>query len=165
MYQQQPLVIWTSIFNRSRPRQNDRDFTDDIFKCIFCNENVWISLKISRKFVPTFRMNNITALVQIMDWHRPGDKHLSEPMMFSLLTYICVTRTQWVNPWSRDSRLPRAPRTVVTPVSRVNRTAQRVPDNAGLVTLNSNKGTDKKLQQLHAFAKQLLFQPDNNWVK
>ena len=99
MYQQQPWVIWTSIFKRSRPRQNGRDFADDIFKCIFLNENVWISLKISRKFVPTFRINNILALVQIMAWRRPGDKLLSEPMMFSLLMYICVTRTQWVNPW------------------------------------------------------------------
>ena len=25
---------------------------DDIFKCIFLNENVWISIKISLKFVP-----------------------------------------------------------------------------------------------------------------
>ena len=46
-----------------------------------------------------------------------------------------------------------------------NRTAQQVPDNAGLVTPNSNKGTDKQLHQLHAFTKQLHFQPDNNWVK
>ena len=32
-----------------------------------------------------------------MDWRRPGDKPLSEPMMVSLLTHICVTRPQWVN--------------------------------------------------------------------
>ena len=32
------------------------------------------------------------ALVQIMAWRRPGDKPLSEPMMLSLLTHICVTR-------------------------------------------------------------------------
>ena len=36
-------------------------------------------------------------LVQIMAWRRPGDKPLSEPMMFNLLTHICVTRPQWVN--------------------------------------------------------------------
>ena len=40
-----------------------------------------------------------------------------------------------------------------------NRTVQRVPDNVGLVTPNSNKGTDKQLQQLHAFTKLLHFQP------
>ena len=32
-----------------------------------------------------------------MAWRRPGDKPLSEPMMVSLLTLICVTRPQWVN--------------------------------------------------------------------
>ena len=63
MYQQQPCVIWTPIFNTSRPRQNGRDFADDIFKCMFLNKNIWISLKISRQFVPTFRINNIQALV------------------------------------------------------------------------------------------------------
>ena len=31
-----------------------------------------------------------------MAWRRPGDKPLSEPMMFSLPTQICVTRSQWV---------------------------------------------------------------------
>ena len=32
-----------------------------------------------------------------MAWCRPSDKPLSEPMMASLLTHICVTRPQWVN--------------------------------------------------------------------
>ena len=32
-----------------------------------------------------------------MAWHRPGDQPLSEPMMASLLTNICITRPQWVN--------------------------------------------------------------------
>ena len=80
-----------------RQRQNGRHFTDDVFKCIFLNENVWISLKISLKFVPKGLINNIPSLVQMMAWRWPGDKPLSEPMMISLLTHICVTRPQWVN--------------------------------------------------------------------
>ena len=32
-----------------------------------------------------------------MAWRRPGDKPLSEAMMVSLLTHICVTQPQWVN--------------------------------------------------------------------
>ena len=32
-----------------------------------------------------------------MAWRRPGAEPLSEPMMVSLLTRICVTRPQWVN--------------------------------------------------------------------
>ena len=83
--------------NILRPWQNGRHFADDIFKCIFLNENAWISLKISLKCVPYVRINNIPALVQIMAWRRPGDKPLSKPMMVSLLTHICVTRPQWVD--------------------------------------------------------------------
>ena len=41
-------------------------------------------------------INNIPSLVQIMAWRRPGDKPLSEPMMISSLTHICVPRPQWV---------------------------------------------------------------------
>ena len=82
--------------NTLRPRQNGRHFPDDIFKCIFLNENVWISIKISLNFVPRGPINNIPALVQIMAWRRPGDKPLSEPMMVCLLTHIWLTRPQWV---------------------------------------------------------------------
>ena len=32
-----------------------------------------------------------------MAWRRPGVKPLSETMIVSLLTHICVTRLQWVN--------------------------------------------------------------------
>ena len=85
--------------NTLRLRQNGRHFPDNIFKCIFMNENVWISMKISLKFVPKSPINNIPALVQIMAWRRSGIKPLSEPMMVSLLTHICVTQPQWVN-WS-----------------------------------------------------------------
>ena len=58
---------------------------------------VWTPIQISLKFVPKGLINNIPAFVQIMAWRRPGDKPLSEPMMVSLLTHICVTRPQWVN--------------------------------------------------------------------
>ena len=43
--------------------KNGRYVADDIFKCIFLNENAWISLKISLKFVPKVRIDNIPALV------------------------------------------------------------------------------------------------------
>ena len=69
--------------NTLRPRQNGRHFADDIFKGIFMNENVWIPIKISLKFVPKSPINDIPALVQIMAWRRPGDKPLSEPMLVS----------------------------------------------------------------------------------
>ena len=69
------------VIKTSRPRQNGRHFADDIFKCIFMNEIVWISINISLRFVPEGQINNIPSLVQKMAWRRPGDKPLSEPMM------------------------------------------------------------------------------------
>ena len=95
--------------NSLRPRRNGRYNTDDIFKCIFLKENLWIPTIMSLKFVPKGAINNIAALVQIMTWRRPGDKPLSEPMIVSLLTHICVTRARWVKiaiaPLSWKSRI------------------------------------------------------------
>ena len=71
-------------------------FSRHIFKRIFLNGNVCISINISLKFVPRGPINNTSALVQIMTRHRPGDKPLSEPMMVRLPTHISVTRPRWV---------------------------------------------------------------------
>ena len=94
-----PRFNWS--INTLRPRQNGRCFADDTFTRIFLNENVRISITISLKFVPQGPINNNSALVQIMAWRRSGDKPLSESMMASLLTHICVTRPQWVNEITR----------------------------------------------------------------
>ena len=85
-----------SSLNTLGPRQDGCHFPDDIFRCISLNENIWITINISLSFVPKGPIDNIPALVQIMAWRRSGDKPLSEPMMVSLLTHICVTRPQWV---------------------------------------------------------------------
>ena len=93
-----PLILFRpQRVNTLRPRQNGRHFADDTFNRIFVNEDVRISIKFSLKFVPKGPIQNSSALVQIMAWCRPGDKPLSEPVMVSLLTHICVTRPQWVN--------------------------------------------------------------------
>ena len=64
-------------------RQNGRYFADDLFRCIAMNNDLWISIKISLKFVPEVHINTIPALVQKMAWRRPGGKPFSESMMFS----------------------------------------------------------------------------------
>ena len=91
------LKLSTKGLNTLVPRQKGRHFPDNIFKCIFLNENVWTLIKIPVKFVPKGPINNSPALFQIMALCRPGDKPLSETMMVTLLTHICVTRPQWVN--------------------------------------------------------------------
>ena len=70
--------------NTLRPRQNSRHFADDTLKRIFLNENIRILIQIPLKFVPRGPINNDPALVQIMAWHRLGNKPLSEPMMVKL---------------------------------------------------------------------------------
>ena len=67
------------VVNILRTLQNGRRFVGDIFKDIFVNGNVLISIKISVNFVSTVSINNIPALVQIMAWRRSGEKPLSEP--------------------------------------------------------------------------------------
>ena len=57
------LVFVIIIIKTLRPRENGRHFADDILKGIFLNENVWIPLQISLKFVPKGTIDNITALV------------------------------------------------------------------------------------------------------
>ena len=83
--------------NTLRWRQNGRQFPDDKFKCISFDENVWISLKMSMKFVPKVRINNITSLVLIMAWCGQATSHYLNQWWFILLTHICVTWPRWVN--------------------------------------------------------------------
>ena len=90
-------ILRDLFINTLRQRQNGYLFADNTFKRIFLNENVWISITISLKFVPKGPINNIPALFQIMVYRRPGDNPLSEPVLVGSLTHICVTRPQWVN--------------------------------------------------------------------
>ena len=82
-----PSQLVSVFINTLRLRQNGRHFTHDIFKCIFLNRNVYILIKSWLKCVPQDPINSIPALVQMMAWHQPGNKPLSEPMMVSLHIY------------------------------------------------------------------------------
>ena len=58
---------------------------DDMFKCIFVNENDRIPIQISLKFVPRSPIDNKPSMVEVMAWRRMGDKPLPEPMMAQLI--------------------------------------------------------------------------------
>ena len=63
-----------------RPKQNGRHFTDNIFKCIFLNEYIYINFaKYFTEVVPNTQINNIPALVQISFNEL---KHISETDMY-----------------------------------------------------------------------------------
>ena len=54
------------------------DISQTTFSNVFFNENVWIWIKLSLKFLPKGPINNIPALVQIMAQREAGDKPLSD---------------------------------------------------------------------------------------
>ena len=64
-------------------------------------QNVWIWENTDHVIIPLLvrngPLNNILALVQIMAWHQPCNKPLSEPMMVSSLNqmHICITQLSW----------------------------------------------------------------------
>ena len=56
--------------------------TDNIFKCIFLNENDRIPNEFHCIFFfPGVQIDNKPALVQAMAWRRTGDKTVPEPML------------------------------------------------------------------------------------
>ena len=59
-------------------------FADD-----FVNTFSWMKMY---EFHLRFHWN----LFEIRAWRQPGNKPLSEPVMFNILTHICITRPQWV---------------------------------------------------------------------
>ena len=100
-YQNYVILHWllfhgTQFYNINtlRPRQNGGHFPDDIFKWIFLME--MYEFRVEQHW-SLLLGDNFSTLVQIMAWHRSGDIPMSEPMMDTLLTHVCVTRPQWLN--------------------------------------------------------------------
>ena len=88
-------LIWV---NTLKLQQNVPYFTDNIFQCIFLNENFWSLNTISLKYVSEGPIDNMVALVQIMAWCWSGDKSLPDHQCWpSSLMHICSTRKRWVN--------------------------------------------------------------------
>ena len=77
-----------------------------VFQTTFSNAFSWMKmyefrLRFHWSLFLRFQLINIPALVLIMAWRPLGDKPLSEPMMVSLPTHICVTRPRWVKQLGR----------------------------------------------------------------
>ena len=68
---------------------------EHVFFAVINHSDQWSIL--TRGPTPVQPNRNIPALGQITAWRPPGDKPLSEPMMVSLLTHICVPWLQWLS--------------------------------------------------------------------
>ena len=64
-----------------KQRQNGHHFAYDILQLIFFNEDVWILIQISQKFVHKAPINNKPTLVEITDCCWKDNKPLFKPMM------------------------------------------------------------------------------------
>ena len=62
------------------------NFSHNIFKCLHLNEYYFIFIQFSLKCVTKGPIDITLALVQVMAWHRIGDKHYPDtwPYMASL---------------------------------------------------------------------------------
>ena len=73
--------MYDKAFNWSPSEQKGRHFADNIFRRIFLNENIRISIQFSPNFVPKGPIDNKPALVQVIDCRLFGAKPLPEPMV------------------------------------------------------------------------------------
>ena len=69
---------------------------DDIFKCIFLNENDKIPTPVSLNFVPDETYDNNPTLVQVMAWRRAGDKPSPDPMFIQFTGAYLRHCGRWV---------------------------------------------------------------------
>ena len=94
----QPIMMKIAGALTHPPGQNGRHSADGIFKRIFLNEDIRISMQISMKFVSMGLIDNSSALVQVMAWRRTGDRPFYLNQCWpSSLTHICGFRGRWLN--------------------------------------------------------------------
>ena len=56
------MALYETLLNTLRPRQNGCHFAEDILNCISWNEYIWISNKVSSKYVLLWLIDNISAM-------------------------------------------------------------------------------------------------------
>ena len=80
-----------------RTGQNRRHFADDIFKCIFFNENVSISIMISLNSVPKGSIDNDYPSIGSDNGSVPHKRQpVVLPLRVGLLTHLYITEPQWM---------------------------------------------------------------------
>ena len=96
--------ISMTIFNSSRPGQNGRHFTDDIFRCIFVNEKFCNLTKISLKFIPKGPIDNNPAMFFLDNGLAPNRQQLMLTWFADTYMRLSVISIYKENLWLRDSQ-------------------------------------------------------------
>ena len=78
------IIMILKFINTWRHQQNSPQFADNIFKCIFFNENYDTLIQISLKIIPKGVIDNMPPLFQVMAWCRLGDRPLLESVMIQI---------------------------------------------------------------------------------
>ena len=77
-------IMITINVDTSRPKQNGATLQMTLSNAFL----EWKCLNLNSKFVPRCSVNNILELVQIMAWHQPGDKPLSDIIWDRVIYYL-----------------------------------------------------------------------------
>ena len=87
------MCLTLSVSTAISPWKNCHNLADEIFKCIFVNENFCILIWISLTFVHRDQIDNKSAFIQGMAWCWTRGKPLPKPMVAQ---HKCGTRGRWV---------------------------------------------------------------------
>ena len=96
------IKMWmfqNAAFNILKPRQDGQHLADDIFKFMFVNGEVAVTM---------FLMVHLTVIQQWFGWWLAAEQatnHYLDQWWSSSLTPICTTRPEWVN-WKVQSSAP-----------------------------------------------------------
>ena len=94
----QGLTLIVAQFNTLIPGQSGQHLVDNIYKCIFFDENYDILIKISPKLVPEIWTDNNSAMVHVMAWHQTGSKPIPESKLIwdAWCHMASVSRNQFI---------------------------------------------------------------------
>ena len=107
-YKHKAIKMWmfqNAAFNILRPRQDGQHLADDIFKFMFVNGEVAVTIKCI-EFL--FLMVHLTVIQQWFRWWLAAEQatnHYLDQWWSSSLTPICAIRPEWVN-WEVQSSAP-----------------------------------------------------------
>ena len=123
------IFKWVSktSFNSSPAGQFGGKMANDIFNYISFNENVWISIKMSLKFIPKGQVDNKSVLFQVMAWCHHATSHYLNQCWPSSLTHICDSPGRWVKVRAQD-RSPIMATRVTWPITSVLFTTMEAED-------------------------------------